>query len=242
MSKSAAKRLLPKVPDLPGASRRAQYAASTKRALVDAALGAVQREGLLRDVPRRDRRRRRGHQGRALPPLHRQAGALRGGLRAGRGGRGARDRGLGQGRAGPVGEVDPDSARSWRWSRTRRTAGWSCRKGRACWATSGSGSRRGARRSRSSSRSCDTVLSAGPLRPRRADGGDVQPDLLRRPVDAPARASPGRGPGGRQPPRGGGDRVHPGGLPLPGRRGRRAPRPVRAPGAAAERLLGLRPE
>ncbi|MDT0201828.1 TetR/AcrR family transcriptional regulator [Nocardioides sp. AE5] len=40
MSKSAAKRLmnnLPTLPDLPGASRRAQYSASTKRALVEAA-------------------------------------------------------------------------------------------------------------------------------------------------------------------------------------------------------------
>ena len=45
MSKSAAKRLLPKVPDLPGASRRAQYAASTKRALVDAALEQFSRHG-----------------------------------------------------------------------------------------------------------------------------------------------------------------------------------------------------
>ena len=38
MSKSAAKRLLPKVPDLPGASRRQQYSQSTKRAMVEAAL------------------------------------------------------------------------------------------------------------------------------------------------------------------------------------------------------------
>jgi len=45
MSKSAAKRLLPKVPDLPGASRRAQYAASTKRALVDAALEQFSEKG-----------------------------------------------------------------------------------------------------------------------------------------------------------------------------------------------------
>jgi AcrR family transcriptional regulator len=45
MSKSAAKRLLPKVPDLPGASRRAQYAASTKRALVDAALQQFSERG-----------------------------------------------------------------------------------------------------------------------------------------------------------------------------------------------------
>ncbi|HEY9565903.1 MAG TPA: TetR/AcrR family transcriptional regulator [Nocardioides sp.] len=40
MSKSAAKRLippLPTLPDLPGSSRRAQYSASTKRALVEAA-------------------------------------------------------------------------------------------------------------------------------------------------------------------------------------------------------------
>ena len=34
MSKSAAKRLMPKVPDLPGATRRQQYSASTRRALV----------------------------------------------------------------------------------------------------------------------------------------------------------------------------------------------------------------
>ena len=45
MSKSAAKRLLPKVPDLPGASRRAQYAASTKRALVDAAMEQFSEKG-----------------------------------------------------------------------------------------------------------------------------------------------------------------------------------------------------
>ena len=45
MSKSAAKRLLPKVPDLPGASRRAQYSASTKRALVDAALEQFSEKG-----------------------------------------------------------------------------------------------------------------------------------------------------------------------------------------------------
>src|SRR6187401_185100 len=45
MSKSAAKRLLPKVPDLPGASRRAQYSASTKRALVDAALAQFSEKG-----------------------------------------------------------------------------------------------------------------------------------------------------------------------------------------------------
>lgn len=37
MSKAAAKRLIPKVPDLPGASRRQQYSSSTKRALVEAA-------------------------------------------------------------------------------------------------------------------------------------------------------------------------------------------------------------
>lgn len=37
MSKSAAKRLIPKVPDLPGASRRQQYSSATKRALVEAA-------------------------------------------------------------------------------------------------------------------------------------------------------------------------------------------------------------
>ena len=45
MSKSGAKRLLPKVPDLPGASRRAQYAASTKRALVDAAMEQFSEKG-----------------------------------------------------------------------------------------------------------------------------------------------------------------------------------------------------
>ena len=45
MTKSAAKRLLPKVPDLPGASRRAQYSASTKRALVDAALEQFSEKG-----------------------------------------------------------------------------------------------------------------------------------------------------------------------------------------------------
>jgi AcrR family transcriptional regulator len=45
MTKSAAKRLLPKVPDLPGASRRAQYSASTKRALVDAALAQFSEKG-----------------------------------------------------------------------------------------------------------------------------------------------------------------------------------------------------
>src|SRR6478735_11440077 len=45
MSKSAAKRLLPKVPDLPGASRRAQYAASTKLALVDAAMQQFSEKG-----------------------------------------------------------------------------------------------------------------------------------------------------------------------------------------------------
>lgn len=37
MTKSAAKRLIPKVPDLPGASRRQQYSSSTKRALVEVA-------------------------------------------------------------------------------------------------------------------------------------------------------------------------------------------------------------
>ncbi|MBD8868792.1 TetR/AcrR family transcriptional regulator [Nocardioides donggukensis] len=37
MSKSAAKRLMPKVPDLPGATRRQQYSASTRRALLEAA-------------------------------------------------------------------------------------------------------------------------------------------------------------------------------------------------------------
>ena len=46
--------------------------------------GAVHRERLRQHLARRDRRRRPGHQGRALPPLQRQAGAVRGGLRAGR--------------------------------------------------------------------------------------------------------------------------------------------------------------
>lgn len=45
MSKSAAKRLMPKVPDLPGASRRQRYSASTKRALVEAARGLFTEKG-----------------------------------------------------------------------------------------------------------------------------------------------------------------------------------------------------
>jgi AcrR family transcriptional regulator len=45
MSKSAAKRLLPKVSDLPGASRRQQYSASTRRALVEAALEQFAEKG-----------------------------------------------------------------------------------------------------------------------------------------------------------------------------------------------------
>jgi AcrR family transcriptional regulator len=45
MTKSAAKRLLPKVPDLPGASRRQQYSQSTKRALVEAALEQFSERG-----------------------------------------------------------------------------------------------------------------------------------------------------------------------------------------------------
>lgn len=45
MSKSAAKRLIPKVPDLPGASRRQQYSSATKRALVEAATGLFTENG-----------------------------------------------------------------------------------------------------------------------------------------------------------------------------------------------------
>ena len=45
MSKSAAKRLLPKVPDLPGSSRRQQYSQTTKRALVEAALEQFSERG-----------------------------------------------------------------------------------------------------------------------------------------------------------------------------------------------------
>src|SRR6476661_1154575 len=37
MSKSSVSKLVPKVPGVPGASRRQQYSASTKRALVDVA-------------------------------------------------------------------------------------------------------------------------------------------------------------------------------------------------------------
>ncbi len=37
MTKSSVHKLVPKVPGVPGASRRAQYSASTKRALVDVA-------------------------------------------------------------------------------------------------------------------------------------------------------------------------------------------------------------
>ena len=66
-------------------SRRQQYSASTKRALVEVATELFTEQRLRRHQPRRDRRRRAGHQGRALPPLQRQAGAVRGRLRAGRG-------------------------------------------------------------------------------------------------------------------------------------------------------------
>ena len=40
MSKSSVSKLVPRVPGVPGASRRQQYSASTKRALVDVACEA----------------------------------------------------------------------------------------------------------------------------------------------------------------------------------------------------------
>src|SRR6476661_6582390 len=56
------------------------------------------------DVARRDRRGGAGHQGRAVPPLQRQAGALRGGLRAGGERRVPRDPEVTAGAQGPVGQ------------------------------------------------------------------------------------------------------------------------------------------
>ena len=85
MTRSHAEKLLTSLPKVAGGSRRAQYSASTKRALIDVATSAVRGARVRRHQPGRDRRRRAGHQGRALPPLQRQAGRLRGRLRQGRG-------------------------------------------------------------------------------------------------------------------------------------------------------------
>ena len=66
----------------------------------------VHRARVRRHLARRDRRRGRCHQGRALPPLLRQAGAVRGRLREGRVGRRRADPGSAQGPPRPVGEGD----------------------------------------------------------------------------------------------------------------------------------------
>ena len=84
MPKSAVSKLVPKVPSVPGrqpapAVLRLDQARAGRRRR-----GAVHRPRLRRHLAGRHRRRRPGHQGRALPPLQRQAGAVRGGLRAGR--------------------------------------------------------------------------------------------------------------------------------------------------------------
>ena len=124
---------------------------------------AVHRAGLRRDQPGRDRRRRPGHQGRALPPLQRQAGAVRGRLREG-GGRGEQDDPQGGPRQRrPVGEgAGRVCGSSSRWSRSRATGGSSSRRARRCSATSATASRRSARRSASSRTSSPRCSSPTP--------------------------------------------------------------------------------
>ena len=224
MSKSSvAKRLLPKVPDsrAPAAGRStppppsARWSTSPRSCSPSTGYAATSLDAIVAGAA--------GHQGRALPPLQRQAGAVRGGLRAGRGGRrrasiqqalkGTRTRGRrrapGCGRSSAVVQ-EP---------RYRRIV---IQEGPAVL-----GYERFREQEERSTFANVLDIVRAVLERRRVGarrGRCCRPSPGSSSARCPRPASRSRAPRTpRPPPPGGdGDRLHPAGLPVPGRRGRRA--------------------
>ena len=225
MPRSHAEKLLTSLPKVAGASRRQQYSASTKRALIEVADRPVHRARVRRHQPRRDRGRGPGHQGRALPPLQRQAGRLRGGLRQGRGRRREEHQGGAAGHQRPVGEGARGAA-----GVPRDRAGPGVPAGRDPGRARDPGLRAvpragGALQLRDRPGHRRLGARGLHLRARRADEADLQPDLLRRDVSRRRERHHGRGPEAGRGAHRGGDPVHPRGPAVAGRAGHRAHRP-----------------